>query len=476
MGSNKKAKKRKKDKKKAAQTDNDAQTDIVTMFMGALNIGGKEKKQSPSKTSSKKLPTLAPPTDIDKKGNKNGKKKEPPKHRDRGTDGKRLPTPPPAKQQPSPSVKSGSHGNIDDGVLIWISEDDEQKGPTIKRETPTVKSHFDVTEYTDEVKHFVKRETPVKPNLDKEMLGALKVKQQKRTTLPDHIHKDKKMYKKRVTLSYSHLAVPWHKTTQKDSDETISSLKDPEEVNWGLGRRFALQQAIQSQHIKPMRFVYKQFYQGRCWDAVLCKDVVHAVIFNSTRKKLIFVKQFRPAVYFESVKILKPKKPKIGDVLEIYDIPANLGVTLELCMGVMNKHGTTPIEAIRRKIYYDCGYAVPLTCLEKVQWCYNNSRNSAEKTFLYYAEVTDKMLIEDTDKLIEIRRRKKVKEMSVKEAIEFAQGDETILMTTYSTLYGILWFLYAKGPSISHKDSATKRLFKQVSSFFGKVGKLLRGK
>lgn len=60
-------------------------------------------------------------------------------------------------------------------------------------------------------------------------------------------------------------------------------------------------------------------------------DSVSIVLFNKTRGKLIFVKQFRPAVYlassFDDPESQKRKNTTVS------------GYTLELCAGIIDKEG-----------------------------------------------------------------------------------------------------------------------------------------
>lgn len=49
-----------------------------------------------------------------------------------------------------------------------------------------------------------------------------------------------------------------------------------------------------SPYVKPFRFYYTQNGKQKNWDLLKVHDSVSIVIFNVTRQKLVFVKQFRP--------------------------------------------------------------------------------------------------------------------------------------------------------------------------------------
>lgn len=49
-----------------------------------------------------------------------------------------------------------------------------------------------------------------------------------------------------------------------------------------------------SPYVKPFRFNYTQNGKEKTWDLLEVHDSVAIVVFNITRKVMVFVKQFRP--------------------------------------------------------------------------------------------------------------------------------------------------------------------------------------
>lgn len=49
-----------------------------------------------------------------------------------------------------------------------------------------------------------------------------------------------------------------------------------------------------SPYVKPFRMYYTQNEMEKNWDLLKVHDSVSIIIFNTTRQKLVFVKQFRP--------------------------------------------------------------------------------------------------------------------------------------------------------------------------------------
>lgn len=69
---------------------------------------------------------------------------------------------------------------------------------------------------------------------------------------------------------------------------------------------------------------------------------------------------FIPAVYYHSI----PEEDRT-EPMNHERYPASLGITLELCAGIVDKK--LPLEEIaREEILEECGYNVPVSCLEKV--------------------------------------------------------------------------------------------------------------
>ncbi|XP_077522223.1 uridine diphosphate glucose pyrophosphatase NUDT14-like isoform X1 [Amblyomma americanum] len=126
-----------------------------------------------------------------------------------------------------------------------------------------------------------------------------------------------------------------------------------------------------SAYIKPKRLFFKQNGKERICEFMESHDSVSAVIHNTTRDVLVFVKQFRPAVYCSQIPAheLASSSP-----IDTRKYPGNLGVTLELCAGIMDNKKLTPVETMREEILEECGYNVPLANIQRV----TSSRTFAE--------------------------------------------------------------------------------------------------
>ncbi|GIY55286.1 uridine diphosphate glucose pyrophosphatase NUDT14 [Caerostris darwini] len=141
----------------------------------------------------------------------------------------------------------------------------------------------------------------------------------------------------------------------------------------------------ESFYLRPVRMVYEQDGKQKFWDLMRVHDSVAIVIFNTTRQKLIFVKQFRPAVYYAEVK----HEDCDGDI-DVKKYPPSIGLTVELCAGIVDKDQSL-VETVRDEVLEECGYSVPLSMFQKVTSYRSGVGVAASLQTLYYVEVTDSM-------------------------------------------------------------------------------------
>lgn len=73
----------------------------------------------------------------------------------------------------------------------------------------------------------------------------------------------------------------------------------------------------EARFVKPVRIEYNLDGKGvRTWEAVVAHDSVAIILYRKDTKKLVFVKQFRPAVMMSSIynhRLEKREKPYRSD-------------------------------------------------------------------------------------------------------------------------------------------------------------------
>lgn len=116
-----------------------------------------------------------------------------------------------------------------------------------------------------------------------------------------------------------------------------------------------------SPYVKPFRMYYVQNGVEKNWDLLKVHDSVAIILFNTTRQKLVLVRQFRPAVYHG---VIASKEGSFDDV-DLSAFPPSIGVTLELCAGIVDKSKSWK-EIAREEMLEECGYDVSVERIEEV--------------------------------------------------------------------------------------------------------------
>lgn len=165
---------------------------------------------------------------------------------------------------------------------------------------------------------------------------------------------------------------------------------------------------------------------------------VSAVIHNTTRDVLIFVRQFRPAVYYSQI---PAHELASGTPIDTCKYPGNLGVTLELCAGIIDNRKLTPVETMREEILEECGYNVPLASIQRVTSSRAGVIEGAMDE-LFFVEVTDDMKKTAGGGLEEQGEMIDVVELTRAEAKKVLFDDR--IMKPAVLLFGVTWFLEVK--------------------------------
>ncbi|XP_015351885.1 uridine diphosphate glucose pyrophosphatase NUDT14 isoform X2 [Marmota marmota marmota] len=99
-------------------------------------------------------------------------------------------------------------------------------------------------------------------------------------------------------------------------------------------------------------------------------DSVTILLFNSSQRSLVLVKQFRPAVYAGEVERRFPGS--LADVDQDQPrelqptLPGSAGVTVELCAGLVDQPGLSLEEVVCKEAWEECGYRLAPSDLHQV--------------------------------------------------------------------------------------------------------------
>ncbi|KAI6659250.1 Uridine diphosphate glucose pyrophosphatase-like isoform X1 [Oopsacas minuta] len=155
-----------------------------------------------------------------------------------------------------------------------------------------------------------------------------------------------------------------------------------------------------SPYIAPYRMKFIQNDKKRVWDCVKAHDSLSILLFNTSTKELVIVKQFRPAVYARKLfdKLEKEGTMDLSKLSELTEIKQDSlcnsreGITYEVCAGLVDKN--KPLEEIAQsEAWEECGYRVPLENIKKFNSYLSSLGLSATKHTMFYAEVTNEMRV-----------------------------------------------------------------------------------
>jgi UDP-sugar diphosphatase len=181
-------------------------------------------------------------------------------------------------------------------------------------------------------------------------------------------------------------------------------------------------------------------------DLVKAHDSVAIITFNTTRNKLVVVKQFRPAVYYGQIcEYLETAGTPLDQAKLVAKFPPKNAVTIELCAGIVDKD-LPLVEIAREELIEECGYNIAADRIEEVIRFRSGVGTTGSLQVMYYCEVTDADKVQGggggvDDEFIEVQ------ELSLDEAREMLkQGTEHTSPPAF--LFGILWFLTNKAPKL----------------------------
>lgn len=205
----------------------------------------------------------------------------------------------------------------------------------------------------------------------------------------------------------------------------------------------------ESKYVKPMRMKFTLNGRTREWDCLKAHDSVACIIYNKTKHKLVYVKQFRPAVYMASLTSGMSDLDEFDPKMVPVKSDSRTGFTLELCAGISDKADKNPEQTVQEEILEETGYQVPLESIKFVSSFRGSTGLTGTKMYLYFAEVTDDQKCESgggiEDESIEVI------ELDIEEARRaiFCTDEEAPYSRPPAMLVGTLWFLTEYLPKLN---------------------------
>merc|ERR1712058_202355 len=114
------------------------------------------------------------------------------------------------------------------------------------------------------------------------------------------------------------------------------------------------------------------------------------------------------------------KSLKPGDKVDAEKVPGKLGLTVELCAGIIDKE-MPEVEIAREEVKEECGYLVPIEKFHKIVTFPGSVGISGGSQTLFCVEVTNKEKIGPGGGLVEEGEMIQVVEMSIQEAKDISK-------------------------------------------------------
>ncbi|XP_006839659.1 PREDICTED: uridine diphosphate glucose pyrophosphatase [Chrysochloris asiatica] len=211
----------------------------------------------------------------------------------------------------------------------------------------------------------------------------------------------------------------------------------------------AVGRCTDSPYLRPLTIHYRQNGTQKSWDFMKTHDSVTILMFNSTRKSLVLVKQFRPAVYAGEAERRFPGSLAAVDQDTPQGLqpalPGSVGVTYELCAGLVDQPGLSLEEVACKEAWEECGYRLAPSDLRRVAtYRYGVGLTCSSQT-MFYAEVTDAQRGGPGGGLVEEGELIEVVHLPLGDAQAFS--DDPDIPKTLGVIFGIFWFLSHIVPS-----------------------------
>ncbi|KAE9555603.1 hypothetical protein FO519_001181 [Halicephalobus sp. NKZ332] len=200
-----------------------------------------------------------------------------------------------------------------------------------------------------------------------------------------------------------------------------------------------------SPYLKPIRMHFDRQSRKLFWDLAIEKDSVTCIIFHKAKDSLLFVKQFRPPVFIRKVRGLPENEGKKVEDIKFENYPLNIGETIELCAGLMDKPNLGPLETVQEEILEECGYKVEKEKIKFIRKNISNVSISGSFSHLFYTAVDESEKVsEGGGNAFEGEFIQKVF-LTIEETREYVKKEETFSPPGF--LYAVNWFLdlYDKG-------------------------------
>lgn len=178
----------------------------------------------------------------------------------------------------------------------------------------------------------------------------------------------------------------WNSQPKKNKNETKE--EDDSTINHFISneRYSSLSKSI---YVQPLTMYFEQNGKTRRWDLLESFNVVCGIIYDIKKESFLFVKQFRPAVYYSH-----KKSGTLNKLAKKYP-NEQIGCTYELCAGLMDKEKLNAKQTMQEEFLEECGYDIPLDKILKIASYRSATGVMGNLTHVYMAFVDDSMIVNE---------------------------------------------------------------------------------
>uniref|UniRef100_A0A1I7U7U0 Uridine diphosphate glucose pyrophosphatase NUDT14 n=1 Tax=Caenorhabditis tropicalis TaxID=1561998 RepID=A0A1I7U7U0_9PELO len=122
---------------------------------------------------------------------------------------------------------------------------------------------------------------------------------------------------------------------------------------------------------------------------------VAILLYHKEFNLFMLVRQFRPAIFAVTVANMPENQGKDYKDIDWSSYDSDLGHTIELCAGLLDKEELTPAETACEEISEECGYHVDPEDLIHITTFVVGAHQSGNAQYFYYVEIDESMKISD---------------------------------------------------------------------------------
>ncbi|CAI2355123.1 unnamed protein product [Caenorhabditis sp. 36 PRJEB53466] len=152
---------------------------------------------------------------------------------------------------------------------------------------------------------------------------------------------------------------------------------------------------FESAYQEGMEMAYTVDGQPRVGEFNRKMGSVAILIFHRELDCFMLVRQFRPAIFTAHVSRLPENVGKDLNEIQWSDYDPEVGHTVELCAGLIDKDGLTLEEIAAEEIAEECGYRVDPDRLLEISTFVVGAHQSGNAQYLFYVEVDESMKISE---------------------------------------------------------------------------------